>query len=110
MSHHHKSIKPYSRLDITVKVDREVVSLNIDRLDEEYIRAGAVALSGVLDQYRQRYGHEASDLDLLRYTALHFATLVEEVRIKAEDQALEARLRALKDQLDQALYAHHQER
>ena len=102
-----KGTKPYNKLDITVKLGGEVISLKIDREDERYIRSGAAEFSRVLGLYRQRYGGvETTEADLLKYTALHFASMVEEARLKAEDQALEARLLVLKEKLDQALYPH----
>ncbi|MDO4771743.1 cell division protein ZapA [Porphyromonas sp.] len=106
-SNNTKAAKPYNKLDITVKVDGSIISLKIDRGDEQYIRSGATELNRVLGLYRQRYGDGAtSEIELLRYTALHFASIVEEARIKAEDQALNARLATLKEKLEMALYPH----
>lgn len=102
-----RSPKPYNKLDITVKVGGEVISLKIDREDEGAIRSGAVALSRVLELYRRKYGEaETTEADLLRYTALHFASIVEDARLKAEDQALGIRLEQLRDKLDEVLYPH----
>lgn len=109
-SNNAKGTKPYNKLDITVKVGGEVISLKIDRGDEGFIRSGAAELTRILGLYRQKYGGpETSESDLLRYTALHFASMVEEARLKAEDQALEARLTVLKENLEKALYPHPRE-
>ncbi len=105
-----RSSGSYNKLDITVKVDGDIISLKIDRPDEQHIRTAAYEVNRILALYKAKYGNEhTSDVELLRYTALHFAAQVEEMKAKEREQAVRQRLELLKEKLDTALYPHPKE-
>lgn len=97
-------------LDITVKVLGEIIPLTIDRRDEQSIRSAAQLINRLHERYRQRYGEaRVSELELLKYTALHLAIKVEQQRLSTEEVALQERLETLKEKLETALYPFRQE-
>ena len=99
----------YNRMDINVRVNDTMISLNIDRSEEQSIRAAASEVNRIFSLYRDRYSASTDDKELMTYTALHFATVVAEMQIDREDLALKGRLDQLKERLATALYPHREE-
>ena len=109
MADHDNTTKTgYNRLDINVKVDNVNISLNINRDEEQSLRAAATEVNRILSQYREKYSSPiTSEKEILLYTALHFANQTQTAKIERQELNLKSRLDNLKEKLETALYPHN---
>ena len=106
--HNNVTKTEYNRLDINVKVDNVNISLNIQREEEQSLRAAATEVNRILSLYREKYsGPNTSEKEILLYTALHFAHQTQSAKIERQELNLKSRLDNLKEKLETALYPHN---